>query len=290
MNITVYVPYHDNNINIVYNFCKENTTDKCKFKEFELEQSKYWENLFFTSIKEDQLETPWIGFITPHYKKKLGYEIDFYQESLKMGNQSFKGFREENSDCLQMHPNGINLMNITLDLLNLKNNNNINTFRCSHFNYWIMSKEALIIYSKKVIEIINLWESNKELNEELNKDSFYRNLNNNILEKKTGFRHYTYHTFLLERMHKIILVSNGFKCSNIIEYNPDIIINSAILIINDKEYNVIEKINKYFKKYIQFVINNNFFEEIKTSNVKLIINNKIKVNFGDTLTSIYWRR
>ena len=176
-----------------------------------------------------------------------------------------------------------------------------------------MSKEALILYSSYVVYIKKLWEnnlSNVEINElninklnlsalekEMNGNSDYFNLNSEILKEKTGFPYYTYHTFLLERMHKIILVSNGFQCSDIIEYNPDVNILSAILIINDKEFNIIDKIKELFGTYSQFTITNKFFSEITESDAFLTINftignitSKIQAFYGETLASVYWKR
>lgn len=316
MNISVYVPSHLGNSDIVKSFCTLNTNSNCKFNEFNLNQSKYWENDFFLWVNDnnDELKTPFIGFIVSHYKKKLGRNIDFYKESLNMGLNHFKGFKEESSDCLQYHKKGIFLMNQTLDLLGLKNNLYINTIRCTYYNYWIMSREALILYSKYVLYIKKLWENNitdEEFNlfsrvsklnlplleREMNGNSEYINLPSKILQEKTGFKHYTYHTFLLERMHKIILVSNGFQCSDIIEYNPDVTVISAILTVGNVNYDIISKINYLFGTYTQFTVTNNFFPQITGNNVKLSISytisnitNTINASFLNTLASIYWKR
>ena len=288
--VIIYVLCHSGNDFEATVFCNKMNKEcdrGCTYRKHRLKQSKYFENEFYfwwleNSKTELLPSVRWIGAVVPHYKTKTKEDIDFYEISRSMGNKDFYSFRGSPDDCLNTHPGGMFLLNKTLEKIGLVNSN-INNMRVTYFNYWLMSVNALNDYSNYIELIRSLWENDISLSSLMNKNSMYplTKLNSQQLMNKIGFPHYTFHTFILERLHKIILTSLGYICDNDREYNPDMIITN----MNDTEDTEdIDDIINNIKSKNTFVLNSD-----RTINYTVgdKISKTINLVSGETLIPVF---
>lgn len=272
MSVVVYVLCHDGNEREADNFCdRMNNNINCVYKKYLLRQSKYFENDFYFwwlegGENEVRPEIKWIGLIVPHYMTKIG-EVNFYKLSKNMGEREYFGFASCSNDSMKSHPGGMNLINKTLKKLGLINSE-IHGLKATYYNYWLMTTKALKDYSLWVQKFYNLWDGiskDEELHYSMNRNSNYplKKLTPQQLLVKTHFPYYTFHTFILERMHKIVLSSLGYLCEINREYNPDIEILEAI-IYSPNPTNVTNIISNKIKNKLTFQINSRLLTNINS--------------------------
>lgn len=294
--VIIYVLCHSGNESEADNFCYNmNTNISCVYKKHKLKQTKYFENDFYLWwLENEKIEleanVKWIGIIVPHYRSKIKNNIDFYQLSKNMGNRDYIGLAGCNNDNMKTHPGAMSLLNKTLKEIELSNKT-IQNMRVSYFNYWLMSVEALKDYSIYVKKIYNLWEGIQDEESLSDKDSTYvrnylrllmngnssyplRKINSVDLMEKTGFSYYTFHTFILERMHKIILTSLGYVCDINREYNPEINVIEANIYC-PTNINITQIISNKIKNKLTFTVNSNLLKEILSLKTLELLPSKI---------------
>jgi len=297
--ILVYVLCHSKTEFITDLFClKHNIPGKCICKKHLLKQSKYFENEFyFWWIDNNQIELEqlpnikYIGLIVAHYVKKTGNKIDFVSIAEQMGKQDFYGILNNNNDSLNTHPLGLSLMNQSVKLLGLSADS-FESMRVTHCNYWLMTVDALNKYSREIKKLCELWETSN-ICTLLNSDSTYslKKLTKRELLEKTGFPYYTYHPFILERMHKIVLVSLGFRCDEHVEYNPISKVIRAILYNKFHRIKLTDIIQNYMRDKktfkIDFKCDDLYPYKLYIKYEILNIVYRIKLNQNDIMIPIY---
>lgn len=167
--------------------------------------------------KIDNLKnSDYLGILSHKYSKKMGLpkrlmyklfnevtakqDIDFINLSRFRINGSYLLWTEN------QHPGFLEMFAYLCEKLNLKL---IDPFYNVHSNFFIAKKSIYVDYVNNILKpAIDLLENDEFLKEKVWQDAKYKGLSNEQLKQYSGLDHYTFHTFLLERLMSVYLENN----------------------------------------------------------------------------------
>lgn len=164
----------------------------------------------YTNHWETYSNDSYLGYFSYKFPYKTGFYKRIVEDILKNEDSDVVMFCKQADDYLkyteEQHPGFMNIFTKICDKLGLEIKDKLPTV---YSNFFVAKADVYKDYVKLLELAIDIMETDPVIKELCWQDASYKGLSSEDLKKYTGLDHYTFHTFILERLMSVWLVNKN---------------------------------------------------------------------------------